>query len=114
MKVSILAILALILASVACTSPDWVTPTAIPAQTKPVPTVMEVIETRSQIATVTASQSLHVRRSATDKAAVIGYLYHGDAVTLTGKCQTNWAQIVWKSSTAWVNSKFLSDNKCKQ
>lgn len=62
---------------------------------------------------VTAFEALHVRAAPGYQSDVIGYLYSGDSVTLTGKCQTGWAQIEWRGANAWVNARFLSDNKCQ-
>jgi hypothetical protein len=69
------------------------------------------------VAEVTAFQSLHVRERAGTDQIVIGYLYHGDQVELTGQCSEDpegWAEIVWKDGTAWVNADFLSKNKCSE
>lgn len=87
------------------------TPTAlaIPTQTKtPQPTPTR----KAENATVQALKSLNVRVRPGEQSAVSGALYNGDTVTLTGICLTGWAQIIWKDATAWVNAKFLSDNKC--
>jgi uncharacterized protein YgiM (DUF1202 family) len=66
-------------------------------------------------AQVTAYQSLHVRVRPGEHSPLAkpGYLYHADPVTLTGTCQTGWAEIAWHGGTAWVNASFLSDNKCQ-
>jgi uncharacterized protein YgiM (DUF1202 family) len=66
-----------------------------------------------QTAEVTAAQSLNVRVRPGEQSAVTGYLYHGDVIQLSGRCQTGWAEIVWKQSVAWVNSNYLSENKCQ-
>lgn len=66
-----------------------------------------------KIADVTAIQSLNVRQRAGEHERVIGALYHGDQVTLTGNCAKGWAEIVWKDGTAWVNADYLSENKCR-
>ena len=65
-----------------------------------------------ETARVTA-MSLHVRVRPGERERVIGYLYNADAVTLTGKCRTGWAQIEWQDATAWVKAKYLSENKCQ-
>jgi uncharacterized protein YgiM (DUF1202 family) len=88
------------------------TPTALAISTRtitPLPT-----QTRTALAMVTAARSLHVRVRPGEQQVVIGYLYNADRVTLTGSCRSGWAQIVWKSATAWVRAKYLSDNICKE
>lgn len=76
---------------------------------------LPTIESALAIATVTASQSLNVRERADwQQVRVLGVLYHGDQVELTGTCSGVWAEIVWEDGTAWVNSKFLSQNKCSE
>jgi uncharacterized protein YgiM (DUF1202 family) len=86
------------------------TPTALAIKTK---LPMQLPTEKSALAIVTASQSLNVRVRPGEKSAVTGYLYNGNAVTLTNKCSKGWAQIVWKSATAWVKARFLSENKCQ-
>lgn len=100
--------LLLALAALACSIPARL-PT-IPA--KPLPTVVKVStkQPTELLATVTAT-SLHVR--AQPMGLILGYLYKADIVTLTGKCQTKWAQIRWQGQAAWVNAKFLSNNDCQ-
>ena len=65
-------------------------------------------------ASVTALQSLNVRQRAGEYQKVIGALYAGDLVTLTGDCSDGWAEIIWSDSVAWVNSDYLSENRCKK
>ena len=67
----------------------------------------------TRYATVTATRSLNVRKDPGNRARVIGALFSGDRVELTGLCRDGWAQIVWKDSTAWVNASFLSENICQ-
>jgi uncharacterized protein YgiM (DUF1202 family) len=69
---------------------------------------------KAAFARVTAAESLHVRVRPGERAAVLGYLYNADAVTLTGLCRDGWAQIKWKNARAWVNADYLSDNQCKE
>lgn len=87
------------------TSP--VTSTNTPLVTSPKKPV-----TSPKLATVTAYQSLHVRTAR--MGLRIGYLYHDNNVTLTGKCDHGWAEIQWKVGTAWVNADYLSKNKCSE
>lgn len=129
MRKAILAILALILASLACAAHvaqsnstpvpvsrtperfDTGTPeTATKEAVTPTATLAS-IETATAI--VTALEALHVRVRPGEQNAVLGYLYHDDLVTLTGNCQTGWAQITWKDRPAWVNASYLSKNKCQ-
>ena len=65
-------------------------------------------------ASVTAVQSLNVRQRAGEDQKVIGALYAGDDVILTGECSDGWAEIIWAESVAWVNADFISDNLCKE
>jgi hypothetical protein len=103
----------LLAVTLACIVPPVVsTPTA-----QPVPTAEKILAKPEKIlATVTAYQSLHVRvrPGEHEPLAEPGYLYHGETVTLTSKCQTGWAQIEWQDGTAWVRAKFLSENKCSE
>ena len=86
-------------------------------------------------ARVTASRSLNVRERAGEREPVVGYLWFGELVELTGHCarlplpvrartqtggQTSgWAEITWESGlpeqtgTAWVNARYLSETKCR-
>lgn len=122
MKVPILAILALILASFACGQYVTPVPTASPVPDTAVPatetqeavfTVTASASIAPEAARVTAAQSLHVRVRPGEQQAVIGYLYHSDVIYLSGKCQTGWAQIQWRGGVAWVKASFLSENKCQ-
>lgn len=112
-------LLCLVVVSIACSM-------QVPAEMTPVvstatrlvaveTTTLPLGKTELETAIVTAYQSLHVRAARGTAAVVIDYLYHGDTVTLTGQCDQGWAEIVWEdapSGTAWVNSDFLSKNKC--
>jgi len=116
-----LALLFLVLALAACS------PEIMPAITDPLPTVspaptaellaVPAVSTPTAelptVSTVTAVQSLHVRQEPNENAPVIGYLYSGDNVTLTGECLGGWAQIEWNGGAAWVNARFLSENECQ-
>jgi hypothetical protein len=85
-------------------TPDTVTPKPVSIDTG-----------KAKTATVTAYDALHVRNE--PMGVVIGYLYHADPVTLTGTCSTDpagWAEIAWHGGTAWVASRYLSDNPCKE
>ena len=97
------------LTSLACVLPSQL-PTPTPNAPKPV--VRNTPTNALVTAEVTAIEALCVRNE--PMGLRIGYLYHADAVTLTGKCQTGWAQIIWKSGRAWVNADYLSDNMCKE
>jgi hypothetical protein len=121
MRKPILAILALILASVACgqyitptpaVSPVFDTGTPPPPTREATVTAVASASIELETVTVTASQALHVRASRF--GVVIGYLYNGDTVTLTNKCSHGWAEIEWQGARGWVNSDFLSDNTCKE
>jgi len=71
----------------------------------------------SALAIVTATRSLNVRERAGNDQRVIGVLFSGDTVQLTGVCSTDrkgWAQIKWKDGTAYVSAKYLSDNQCEE
>lgn len=117
----ILAALAILLFSIlACASPGWtsaVSPTPILAGSL-TPSFTPAVSPTPILAgpvTVTAIRSLNVRvRPSEQSSAYKKGLYHGDGVTLTGKCYRGWAQIEWLDGTAWVNADYLSDNKCKE
>lgn len=78
------------------------------------PRVAEIrsVATIQELSKVTAYQSIHVR--AERMGLRIGYLYYGNTVTLTGACDHGWAEIVWNDGTAWVNARYLSQNKCSE
>jgi len=86
-------------------------PEPVMTTTTPKATVMTVMTTIK--ATVTAMQSLNVRQFPGHDKPGIGVLYHGDIVVMTGNCTRGWAEIVWKGGVAWLNARYLSDNKCK-
>src|SRR5689334_1227289 len=116
-KVFLTTLLVLVLSGTACVAPAWsVTPTVVATPRTVLPTPTTVVTTPQKAVTtvrVTAAQSLHIRQHPSDRSKVLGYFYNSDQVTLTGACSAGWAQIVWKSGVAWVNSDYLSDNKCK-
>lgn len=106
-------VLVLVLSALACSLPVPTTPVKV--VTTPAKTVVKPPTTpqkRDNSLTTVTADSLHVRTE--PMGLRIGYLYHGDSVTLTNRCSKGWAQIVWQDATAWVNSKYLSDNKCQQ
>lgn len=126
MKPIFLTLLTLALVTIACG--QYVTPTPIlsPVPTLsslPVPEKPALGKTPNALvedlltAEVTAYQSVHVRAEPGTDALRIGYLYHGDTVTLTGTCSDDppgWAEITFKGEPAWVNADYLSDNSCKE
>lgn len=59
-------------------------------------------------------RSLNVRERAGEDQKVVGALYAGDPVVLTGSCLNGWAEIAWQDGTAWVNADYLSQNKCSE
>src|ERR1043165_9593468 len=94
-------------------------PSQTPTPTKVIPTKTPALSLvrNDTLAKVTVSQSLNVRQSPGKTARVIGYLYRGNQVVMTGKCSRDpkgWAEIKWKNGTAWINARFLSDNLCKE
>lgn len=114
-----LFILCLVAATLACNvqlepsgSPTTSTPTATIEQTAT--RLIQSTSTATRQAVVTATRSLNVRESAGNNQRVIGVLFSGETVELTGECAKGWAQIVWKNGVAYVNAKYLSDNKCKE
>jgi uncharacterized protein YgiM (DUF1202 family) len=128
MKKPILAILALILASLACTMhAAQVASTALPVSKvidtgTPQPATKEATVTavasasiELETAQVTAIEALHVRVRPGEQSPLAkpGYLYHGQTVTILD-CRDGWAQIRWESGRAWVNADYLSDNMCKE
>lgn len=112
MKQFALATLFLAVAVLACYIP-------VTSVTSPESTEIAVTSV-PKTADVTAVQSLNVRERAGDDKRVLGALYNGNSVILTGKCSVDpdplgWAEIVWgESGTAWVNADFLSKNKCSE
>ncbi len=63
---------------------------------------------------VIADTSLNVRQFPGENETVIGYLYKANTVTLTNRCSDGWAEIIWEEGVAWVNSRYLSKNKCQK
>jgi len=117
-RVFLTTLLVLVLSGMACVAPAWsVTPTVVAAPLAVLSTPTTVVTTPQKAvitARVTAAQSLHIRQHPSDRSKVLGYFYNSDQATLTGACSHGWAQIIWKSATAWVNADYLSDNKCKE
>jgi len=85
-----------------------VTATRLPKQ------IVVAVTQDNLVAVVTAFRSLNVRKRAGEREPVVGYLWFGERVELTGYCTRGWAEITWESGTAWVNSDYLSDNECKE
>jgi uncharacterized protein YgiM (DUF1202 family) len=108
-----LAILALAILACAPELPMLPTSTPVALAISPTPTHKLPTHTPVALAIVTA-ESLHVRVRPGEHERVAGYLYHDNPVTLTGACRDGWAEIVWKQTVAWVNSRYLSDNRCKE
>ena len=112
-----LCLVAVILACVPQLTMPTPFPTPSPAAT---PSATRQIAPATRTATslvaahVTAFEALHVRAEPSHQADVVDYLFVGEEVTLTGECQDGWAEIEREDGTAWVNSKFLSDNLCKE
>ena len=105
----------LVAASLACVVPVSgsvlpITPTTAPTATR----LIQPTNTATRQAVVTATRSLNVRERAGNDQRVIGVLFSGETVDLTGECDHGWAQISWKDDIAWVNARYLSDNKCKE
>lgn len=118
MKRAILAVMTLLFASLACsirfghdTLPVMTPTQAVVMTAQPEPTITNIVQ---QSATVTALRSLNVRAGPGENKKVIGWLYAGNEIQLTGECDSGWARIEWDGSAAWVNSDYLSDNLCKQ
>lgn len=99
-------ILILSLVSMAC-----VVPAMAATQVAMTPTAAMAKPTAMIVMAVVTADSLHVRTE--PMGLRIGYLYNADPVTLTGSCRSGWAQIVWKSATAWVKASYLSENICQ-
>ena len=118
-----LGVLAILAASLACSLPipsfsaPIATPIPTPTQTKDVPAPKIKATPNPAPAgireTVSALQSLNVREKSTYTSAVIGALYTGDTVFLTGKCSPGWAQIRYKSRVGWVNEKYITGDLCE-
>jgi hypothetical protein len=112
-------IIILAFVALACSGPTVptlvaeITTTAIPTATSLAAAPKSTATMLDLVAVVEASQSLHVRVLPGEHERVLGYLFNSDAVTLTGLCRDGWAQIVWKSSRAFVKASFLSENRCQ-
>jgi uncharacterized protein YgiM (DUF1202 family) len=80
---------------------------AVPANT-PMPAVQPTETADRQQATVTAAESLNVRSEPSYTSPVIGYLKHGEAVTVY-ECVGNWARV---GVGEFVNAVYLSGDVC--
>jgi uncharacterized protein YgiM (DUF1202 family) len=109
---TVLFVVFLVLSGLACSVQI---PNGTPALAPAVTATSTVVVTQEAVeARVTASRSLNVRKRAGAREPVVGYLWFGERVELTGNCARGWAEITWESGLAWVNSKYLSDNYCKE
>lgn len=64
---------------------------------------------------VIAIEALNVRELPDEDSPTVGYYKNGDLVSLTGKCESGWAEIhfVWVGGDiAWVNADFISGKNC--
>lgn len=77
-------------------------PTATPTQETVMTTTPKVVMTQ-QATQVIAQQSLYIRSQPNYYAPVIGYLMHGETVTVH-ECAGIWARI---GTGKWVNSLYL-------
>lgn len=64
-------------------------------------------EVENSTATVEAV-SLHVRQEPNVDATVVGYVNEGDTLTVVDIDDNNWAEIEYKDSTAYVNTKYMN------
>lgn len=122
-----LGALAILAAALACSSPGWSqapsqAPTASPipepseAHQKPQESRIEPIPSPVSLrATVSALRSVYVRADSNIQSGAIGALYHGDEVSITGRCSQDkgWVEIFYKGSRAWVNARYLSGERCE-
>jgi uncharacterized protein YgiM (DUF1202 family) len=121
--------LAIFAALLGC-SPGWVvsspTPSPVPSPARAA-TAEPLQQEKPQVSqapaaggkeTVSAYQSLNVRRSSSEKSESLGILYHGDPVRVTGICRGIWAEIryIHKGETvsAWVNSRYITGDRCEE
>jgi len=131
---SVIALLVLILAQIACmttvepyiTYPPDETPdgrsalTRVPASfllTEPASgAVFEIDNLKSEIenqcAIVTASQALHLRAEPSERAAVLDYLYSGEQVTLIASAG-DWWNMQAGSMTGWAKAEYLQEGECE-
>src|SRR3990167_9345635 len=127
MKYAVFAFFVLTLAILACrkATPCELNPSSCVTTTTPTPagalaptvTATSLVAVTQEspeavVSKVTASRSLNVRKRAGEREPVVGYLWFGERVELTGKCERGWAEITWESGLAWVNADYLSDNYC--
>lgn len=57
--------------------------------------------------TVKVSTSLNVRSSASTSSSIIGKLYNGNTVTITGSTD-GWYKISYNGRTAWISSSYVT------
>ena len=82
---------------------------AVPEST-PMPAVQPTETANGQQATVTAAESLNVRSEASYTSLIIGYLKHGETVTVY-ECVGNWARV---GVGEFVNALYLSGDVCQK
>lgn len=51
--------------------------------------------------------SLHVRQEPNANAAVVGYMNEGDTLTIVELGDNDWAEVEYKDSTAYINTKYI-------
>lgn len=110
------------LLALACEIPAIITPTPESVPT-PIHINTPVPQATVRTATVTASEAVHVRAEADPGADVLGYLYHGQVVSVFLPCVVSWDMGVWVWTVAvlpdgeklegYVNVRFLSDGVCE-
>jgi len=75
------------------------------------PTATETVT--QDCATVSALQSLHLRKGGSEKAVVVGYLYHGDLVRIIDRSAAWWL-IDSKVGKGYANSHYLQQGECHE
>ena len=108
----------LLMASLACSLQAGVPPTpTAPARATATARALPSLKNTNipqHSAIVTALRSLNVRAAPGVTNKVIGALWAGNEIRLTGKCDSGWAQIEWDGQSAWVKASYLSDNRCQK
>ena len=120
MNKTIMLILLLTLASLACGLTTVPLPATMPKPAlAPVPYEPDTFDSlrtapKARSVTVTAIEAVHVRALPDPKSASLAILLHGEPVTVTGECQGTWAAVEWNGGVGWVNAEYISGDVCEQ
>ena len=107
---TILAVLTLILASIACTNAAPQSTIAAPQVKGDTQTPQNATQTVSlSVSRVTAASAVNVRNQPSEHGDWLGYKYSGDVVTVI-ECVGKWARI---GDGQYVNGRYIDNGVCQ-